>query len=64
MLGEIEMRWLADFTIDANTTALLPMTSGGRPVKLQFRYQEEDWGGQSEEPDYKWSEWTDVEIEL
>ena len=62
MPGKIEMRW--KISGSRNVPLVQTMNTLGNTVKLQFRYQEEDYSGQSEEPDYKWSEWTDVEIEL
>lgn len=40
-----------------------PLDNGVQRV-LQYRQQEEDWGGHNEDPDMVWSEWIDIPIDI
>jgi len=61
----IELRWLEKKVIKEviigtgmNKTAFVSLEKF-----LQYRQEEEDWGGCNEEPDLVWSDWVDVPTE-
>ena len=58
----IERRWKIVAGSHPNAIEIKRIGNHGTYAVLQYRQQEEDWGGQNETPDMVYGEWQDVEI--